>query len=290
MMKTNVKRHGASLAKRNVEKFMRNRMAVIGMTMMLIIILACVCAPLLTPYDPNKIVPSERSLAPCAEHILGTDSAGRDIFARILYGGRISILIGIGCAVGSVVVGTILGCVSGYCGGKVDKVLVTVQELFSIFPQTLLVLLFVGFSGKSLANLFIIFIATSWPNTMRLVRTRIISLKQEPFVESCRANGISGFSIMFHHMLPNTLGTVIVQATLSVAGFILSEAGLSYLGMGVPDSMATWGNIINAAKRLDIIQNMPMLWLAPGIAIALFVLSVNFAGDGLREILDPSAQ
>ena len=125
---------------------------------------------------------------------------------------------------------------------------------------------------------------------MRIVRSKILSLKQEPFVESCLANGIGGGSIMFHHLLPNTMGPVIVNSTLQVAGYILSEASLSFLGMGVPDDVVTWGNIMNAAKRLDIIQTMPVLWLAPGIAICLLVLSINFFGDGLRDVLDPSAQ
>ena len=124
---------------------------------------------------------------------------------------------------------------------------------------------------------------------MRVVRGRIMSLKQEPFIESCKANGISGLSIMFHHMIPNTIGPLIVYTTLDTAAYILAEAGLSYLNMGVPDNVATWGSIINAAKRLDIIQNLPVLWIAPGVAIALFVLGINFFGDGLRDALDPTA-
>lgn len=151
-------------------------------------------------------------------------------------------------------------------------------------------MLCIGFMGKSVRNLLLIFTFTGWPGVMRIVRGRILSLKQEPYVESCRANGISGLSIMFHHLLPNTLGPIIVNTTMNVAGYILSEAGLSYLGLGVPDNVPTWGNIINAAKRLDIIQNLPMLWLAPGLAICLFVLCVNFFGDGLRDALDPTTK
>ena len=286
-MKTNTK---SSLAKRNLEKFMRNRMAVIGAIILLIILLSCICAPLLTPHDPNHIDIAQKNLPCSTEHPLGTDRMGRDLFARILYGGRMSILIGVVSALGATALGAVLGCISGFYGGTVDKILVYVAELFQSFPNYLLILLCVGLMGQSTKNLLLIFMFTGWPVLMRIVRSRLLSLKQEPFVESCRANGIKSISIMFHHLLPNTLGPVIVNATLQVAQYILSEASLSFLGMGVPDTLVTWGNIINAAKRLDIIQTMPLLWLAPGIAICLFVLSINFFGDGLRDVLDPSAQ
>lgn len=279
-----------SLARRNWERFCRNKMAVAGAIVLIVILLCCALAPLLTPYDPTCLEPAIRNMDPCPEHPLGTDRLGRDIFARILYGGRMSISIGVFSAVGATILGTILGCIAGFYGGKVDKALVAAQEMFSIFPQVLLIMLCASFVGESVEAMIAIFIFTSWSGIMRVVRSRILSLKEEPFVDSCRANGISSRSIMFHHMLPNTLGPVIVNATLMVAGFMLTEAGLSYLGMGVPETTPTWGNIINAAKRLDIIQNDPMLWIAPGLAICLFVLSINFLGDGLRDALDPSSR
>ena len=285
-----VQKKKTSLAKRNWQKFIRNRMAVIGMIGLFIIVAACLAAPLLTQYDPTLINPRIRALGPSPEHLLGTDRLGRDIFARILYGGRWSIMIGVIAAMGANLLGAALGCVSGYYGGKVDSVLVSVQEMFSIFPGTLINMLCIGFMGKSVRNLLLIFTFTGWPGVMRIVRGRILSLKQEPYVESCRANGIGGMSIMFRHLLPNTLGPIIVNSTMNVAGYILSEAALSYLGLGVPDNVPTWGNIINAAKRLDIVQTMPMLWLAPAAAICLFVLSINFFGDGLRDALDPSSK
>lgn len=279
-----------SLLKQRFNKFMYNRLAVIGFVMMMLIILACVCAPLLTSYDPTFIDVTMKELPPSKEHLLGTDRLGRDIFARLLYGGRISIWIGMASAVGAGLIGVVLGCISGYFGGKLDQVLLYISEIFMTFPRTLLVLICVGLVGQSMANIIWIFILTGWPGTMRIVRGKILSLKEEAFVESCVANGVSGWSIMFRHLLPNTLGPVIVDMTLSVAGSILSEAGLSFLGMGVSPEVPTWGNIINAAKRLDIIQNIPLLWLAPGLAISLFVLSINFFGDGLRDVFDPSQQ
>lgn len=280
----------SSLAKRSWQKFLRNRMAVIGLIGLAAVVIACIAAPLITPYDPALIVPSMRELPPSAEHPFGTDRLGRDILARILYGGRWSIMIGVLASLGANLLGSALGCISGFYGGKVDKVLVTVQELFSIFPSTLLIMLCVGVMGKGVTNLLIIFTITGWPGVMRIVRSRILSLKQEPFVESCRANGIGGLSIMFRHLLPNSMGPIIVNSTMNVAGYILSEASLSFLGLGVPDNVPTWGNIINGAKRLDIVQNLPMLWLAPAAAICILVLSVNFFGDGLRDALDSSSR
>ena len=276
----------SSLSRRNYQKFIGNRMAVAGCVMMFLILAASLAAPLLTPYDPTLMDLSQKELPISWQHPLGTDRVGRDIMARLLYGGRISILIGLASAGGAALIGVVLGCISGYYGGWLDRVLLFISEMFMTFPRTLLVLLCVGLLGQSTANIIWIFVLTGWSGTQRIVRAKIISLREEPFVESCVANGVSGWSIMFHHLLPNTLGPIIVDTTLSVAGYILAEAGLSFLGMGVPSNVPTWGNIINAAKRMDIVQNLPMLWVAPGIAISLFVLSINFLGDGLRDVFD----
>lgn len=289
-VKTRTKKQMSSLTKRSLQRFAQNKLAVAGAIGLILIVLACACAPLLTHYDPGFIDPANRSLAPSKEHLLGTDRVGRDIFARILYGGRWSLFIGFAAAVGANLLGAALGAVSGFYGGKVDRILIAIQEFFQIFPQLLLVMLFVGFIGKGVGNLLLIWTFTGWGSIMRITRSRVLSLKQEPFVESCRANGIGSLSIMFHHILPNTMGPIIVNATMNIAGYILAEAGLAYLGLGVPDSLPTWGNIINAAKRLDIVQTDPLLWIAPGVAICLVVLCVNFFGDGLRDALDPSSR
>lgn len=280
----------SSLAKRNIQKFAKNRMAVVGLIGLVIIIFMCVFAPLFTEYDPTLIDPAIRSQPPSDAHILGTDRLGRDIFARILYGGRYSIAIGVVAALAVNLVGCIFGCVSGFFGGKVDSILVSIQEFFSIFPSILLMILAVSIIGPGVQVMIGVWVLTGWGGTMRMVRGKIMSLKQEPFVESCRANGVSNWSIMFRHMLPNTLGPIIVNIAGGVAGYMISEAGLSYLGLGVPESIPTWGNIINAAKRLDIIQTEPMLWVAPGVAMCLFLLCVNFFGNGLRDALDPTAK
>ncbi len=282
------KRPRSSLARRNWEKFLSNRLALVGGAVLLLLVLACIAAPLLTGYDPVLADTSQRLQAPNAKHILGTDNLGIDLFAKLLYGGRWSILIGVASAVGASLLGVLIGCVSGYYGGFIDQALLYISELFSIFPQTLLILICVGLSGRSIINMILIFVFTGWCGVHRIVRSRILSLKQEPFVESCKVNGVSGFSIMFRQLLPNTIGPVIVHTTLACAGYILAEAGLSFLGMGVPDGVPTWGSAINAAKTLTKVLTYPHLWLAPGGVISLFVLSINFFGDGLRDVFDPS--
>lgn len=273
---------------RQLKKLFRNKLAVVGVTIIVLITLACIFAPLITSYDPNEVSLSQRTLAPSSEHLLGTDKIGRDIFSRILYGGRISIFIGLLGALSGSLIGVVLGCVAGYTGGIFDKIIVRVSEIFMSFPQLILVLIMVVFFGQGLWNLIIVFTATGWMGTFRLVRGRFMSLREESFVETCRAFGIKNKSIMFRHILPNTLGPVIVNITLAVAGYILQEASLSFLGMGVGSGTATWGNIINAAKSVDVIINYWWLWIPPGIVISVFVLGVNFFGDGLRDVFDPT--
>ena len=273
---------------RQWKKFKRNKMAVIALILLGILIFASAFAPLLTSYDPEAISLTERTLAPSKTRLLGTDKVGRDVFTRLLYGGRISILIGLTGALGGAIIGAALGCLGGYFGGLLDRFLLRLSELFTTFPQTILVLILVAFMGQGVWNLFIVFWCTGWMGTYRMTRAKILSLREETYVLACQAFGISNRSIMFRHILPNAAGPVIVNITLSTAGYVLQESALSFLGLGVPSSTPTWGNIFNAAKALDVVQAYPWLWLAPGIAISLFVLSVNIIGDGLRDALDPN--
>ena len=273
---------------RQWKKFKRNKMAVIALIVLGILIFASAFAPLLTSYDPEAISLTERTLAPSKTHLLGTDKVGRDVFTRLLYGGRISILIGLTGALGGAIIGAALGCLGGYFGGLLDRFLLRLSELFTTFPQTILVLILVEFMGQGVWNLFIVFWCTGWMGTYRMTRAKILSLREETYVLAYQAFGISNRSIMFRHILPNAAGPVIVNITLSTAGYVLQESALSFLGLGVPSSTPTWGNIFNAAKALDVVQAYPWLWLSPGIAISLFVLSVNIIGDGLRDALDPN--
>lgn len=277
----------SSLARRNLQKFTHNRLAIFGIVMLLAMIILSFGAPLFTKHAPDLCDVSIRFQEPTSEHILGTDAVGRDLWSRLLYGGRYSIVIGLSGAIGASIIGIVLGCVGGYYGGIVDTIMLYISEILTSFPQLILVLIFVGFAGRGWMNLIIVFSVTGWTFGYRIVRSRIFSLREEAFVESCKANGIGGMSIMFRHILPNTLGPVMVNLTLMTAGYVLQEAGLSFIGLGVEAHIPTWGNIINAAKSMAVMTNYPMLWIAPGVAISLFVLGVNFFGDGLRDVYDP---
>lgn len=275
-----------SMTRRSLQKFLSNKLAVAGVIVVVLLILLSFLQPVFSQYKINDMDTANRNSLPTAEHLLGTDNLGRDFLTRLFYGGQISITISMISAILGSILGVTIGCISGYFGGVVDRIMLFVQEIFSTFPVIIIVLILVGFVGRSLTNLVLIFAFTGWMSTSRIVRSKVLSLREEPFVEFCRGNGISNFSIMFRQLLPNTLGPVIVSFTLHMAGYVLAEAGLSFIGLGAPSEIPTWGNLINAGKSLTVIQNYPVLWIAPGVIISLFVLSVNFFGDGLRDALD----
>lgn len=284
------KKQASSLARKNIRKFVNNRLAMIGMIFVVIIVLASIFAPLLTPYDPAEISLGEMSLSPCLKHPLGTDKLGRDVFSRVLYGGRISIFVGVVGALSGSLIGMVLGSIAGYFGGKIDTVLIRISEIFQTFPEMILIMILVGILGQGVGNLILVFSVTGWMTTFRMVRNEFLALREETYVQVCEAFGMSKASIMFKQILPNVLSPVIVATTVNVAGFILSEASLSFLGVGVPSSQATWGNILNAAKSVEVVSNYWWLWAVPGVVISIFVLAINFFGDGLRDVLDPKQQ
>ena len=275
---------------RALKKLQSNRLAVIGIIFSLTIILSSIFAPLITKYDPQKVDLRSMLKPPSSEHILGTDKIGRDIFARIIYGGRISILVGLGSALGAALIGVSIGAYTAYRGGWWDSIFLRISEIFMAFPQIILVLLLVSVLGQSLMNLIIIFVITGWGGLYRMTRAQVLSLREEEYVQALRAFGLSRARICFKHILPNALGPIMVNITLSTAMFILEEAALSFLGLGVPLNIPTWGNILNVAQDLRVLQNYWWVWLPSGITISLFVLAINFVGDGLRDSTDPTLQ
>ena len=275
---------------RALNKMMSNRLAMVGVAIFTIILLASIFAPLLTPHDPQKIDLRAMLQSPSAEHWFGTDRTGRDVFARVLYGGRISILVGLGSALIAAVIGVGIGAYTGYRGGWPDMVAMRVSEVFMSFPQIILVLLLVSITGQSLFNLIIIFVLTGWGGMYRMSRARMLSLREEEYVQALQSFGVPTLKICYKHILPNAMGPIMVNITLTTAMFILAEAGLSFLGLGVPLSIPTWGNILNVAQDLRVLQNNWWMWLPVGSVISLFVLSVNFIGDGLRDSTDPTLQ
>ncbi len=281
---------GRASGSRALRKMLNNRLAVFGSIVFTLILLSAIFAPLICKYDPLAIDLRMMLKPPSAEHIFGTDKVGRDVFARIIYGGRISILVGLGSAFCAALIGVSIGCYTGYKGGWMDAVLLRTSEIFMAFPQIILVLLLVSIVGQSLLNLILIFTLSGWGSMYRMTRAKMLSLREEEYVQALRAFGLKTLKICYKHILPNALGPIMVNITLSTAMFILQEAALSFLGLGVPLQIPTWGNILNAAQDIRILRNYWWLWLPVGIMISLFVLSVNFIGDGLRDSTDPTQQ
>lgn len=283
---------GKKHTNRTLRKLTSNKLALLGAAIFIVICVLCFAAPLFTHYTPTAIALRDKIAPPSATHIMGTDQMGRDIWARMLYGGRISIVVGLGSALGAALIGVVLGLYVGYKGGLLDALIMKIADIFLSIPQMVLIIIIVALVGQSLQNLIVIFILTGWPSMYRMARSKVLSLKQEEFVQALRAFGISDVKIAFKHLLPNALGPVVVNITLSTAMFILQEASLSVLGYGVPQEIATWGNIINVITnagtiRFDWLQYWWM-WLPCAIMLILFVLSINFIGDGLRDASDPN--
>ncbi|MBI5667499.1 MAG: ABC transporter permease [Chloroflexi bacterium] len=289
-----------SRSRRTIKRFLRHRVAVIGLVIMIgIALFVTVGALFYSEADANYNDTSRRLQPPSQEFPFGTDTIGRNILARIIYGGQISILIGVTAVTVSVVVGTVIGVASGYFGGLVDSVLMRVTEAMLSIPSLLLLLVMAKFfSGKiptqvilgrsfsgSVIVIVVILGLTSWMTLARIVRSAVLSIRETEYVLAARALGATNRRIILAHVLPNTLAPVIVAATLGVATAILSEAYISFLGVGVQPPTATWGNMLDGSRQF--IEDAPWLWFFPGLMIVLTVLSINFIGDGLRDAFDP---
>lgn len=282
------KGNSGRIKSRTLRKMLSNRLSTVGYVIFFAVLFACIFAPLFTSYLPTQIDLLSRLKPPSAQHIMGTDQIGRDIWSRMLYGGRVSIGVGLGSALGATVFGVFLGTLAGYKGGLFDSCVMKLSEILMSFPQMILVMILVTITGQSLWNLIIIFVLTGWPSVYRMARSQMLSIREEEYVQALRAFGISDFKVAFKHMLPNAIGPLFVNVTLSTAMFILQEASLSFLGLGVPLEISTWGNILNAANNLEMLRVNWWIWLPVGSMITLFVLSINFIGDGLRDAADPT--
>lgn len=285
-------RLATKLTSRTLRKILSNKLAVFGAVLFVLICILCFGAPLFTKYAPTAISLRDRMAGPTAEHIFGTDQMGRDIWSRMLYGGRISIVVGLGSALGAAIIGVTLGMYAGYKSGWLDKIILKISDIFLSFPQMVLIIIIVALVGQSLQNMIVIFILTGWPSMYRMARSKVLSLKEEEFVQALRAFGVSDMKIAFKHMFPNAVGPIVVNITLSTAMFILQEASLSVLGYGVPQEISTWGNIINVITNAGTIRydwlGYWWMWLPCAIMLILFVLAINFIGDGLRDASDPT--
>ncbi len=266
-------------------RFRRNPSAMAGLVITSAFVMVAVAAPWLTPYHPLKNDLSSALLPPSPTHPLGTDQLGRDVLARVLYGSRISLTVGLVVQSISLTVGTALGLVAGFFGGRVDGVIVGLTNAMLAFPSLLFAIAIMSVLGPGLYNVFIALGVLAWPTVCRLVRGEILSLKQREFVEAARAVGAGTLRIMLRHLLPNCMGPVIVVGTLGVATAILSEASLSFLGLGAQPPTPSWGSMIGRGR--DYIFSAPWMVVAPGAAICLTILGLNMLGDGLRDVFDP---
>ena len=265
-----------------------NRLTIIGLVIVVVLVIVALFAPWIATYDVGATNLSMRYLAPSAEHWFGTDSTGRDIFSRVVFGARISLQVGVIVVSVSAIIGTLLGAIAGYYGGWVDRsVSGYVFNVFLAFPGLLLAIAMVAFLGAGLNKLILALCIIGWVGYARLIRGQVLKVREYDFVQAARALGASDARILLIHILPNAIQPLIVQASLGMAGAVLSEAALSFLGLGVPPPAPSWGVMIEEARDLSTLQAAPHALIFPGIAIALTVLAFNFIGDGLREHLDP---
>jgi peptide/nickel transport system permease protein len=267
------------------DHFRQSKLALLGVAVLAVLVLVSIFASSIAPYAENEIDLFNITAQPSPEHRLGTDELGRDELSRLMYGGRISLSVGVGAALISAVIGIIVGAVSGYYGGWVDTILMRLVDLMLAFPAIFLLLILFAMYGSSVLSVVIFLGAFSWMWLARVIRGEFMSLKQRDFVEAARAIGVPDGTIIRRHLLPNVAAAIIVATTLNVAYSMLSEATLSFLGFGVPPETPTWGNMLNAAR--PYFTTVPLLAIAPGLTLTIAVLAINFVGDGLRDAFDP---
>jgi oligopeptide transport system permease protein len=276
----------------------KNTMAVIGLWFVIALTLLCFLGPLIQKvpanvrpkglsYSHEQIDLRQRVVPPSANHWLGTDQLGRDVLARILYGGRISLMVGLSATIVSLTIGLLYGAISGYFGGKLDAVMMRVVDILYALPLAVFVILLMVFVGRSIFLLFVAIGAVEWLTMARIVRGQVMSLKKQEFIEAAVALGLRKRRIILWHIIPNVLGVVIVYATLTVPGVMLLEAFLSFLGLGVQPPMSSWGSLIK--EGADWMEDSPWILISTGVVFSMTLFSLNFLGDGLRDALDVRA-
>lgn len=272
---------------RAIRRFMRHRLAIVGLIVLLILVLVSIFAPLLTPYSPTQVNLSQTLLPPSAAHPLGTDELGQDVLARLMYGGRISFLVGFCSMAIATTIGVVYGAMSGYLGGIWDRLMMRFVDLVMSFPTIFLLLVVLNLTSSSASvGLMILYLGLfGWTGLARIVRSQVLSLKSREYVEAARSQGAGLLRIVFKHVLPGAMAPVWVSAAFGVAGAMLSEASLDFLGFGLSPNIPSWGNMLDSAE--NYIVTHPIMILAPGLVITIAVVAINFIGDALRDALDP---
>jgi peptide/nickel transport system permease protein len=277
-----------SPSRRAFNHFFRHRLAVFGLAMLLLIGLSVSIGPMLTDIDPNRIEFSQKNKPPSLQHPMGTDELGREQFVRILYGGRTTLMVGLACIMVSVTLGVTLGSIAGYWGGMIDNIIMRLVDVFYSLPSLFVVIILMTLIGPGFWTIVISISILRWMTTSRLVRACFLSLKEQEFITAARALGQNDTGIIIRHLLPNSIGPVIVSATLNIAGAILTESTLSFLGLGFQPPEATWGRMLLEAIKAVIQQGQWWRVFFPGLMLFLTILCINFIGDGLRDALDPA--
>ncbi|MCH4033359.1 MAG: ABC transporter permease [Lachnospiraceae bacterium] len=262
-----------------------NKLAAASAVIILVIALMAIFAPVVAPYDPTKQDLLHRLEGMSAAHIFGTDQLGRDVFSRMIYGARVSLVIGLLPTFLSLALGTVLGLISGYLGKAADFVIMRLADITMAFPSLLLAMVVMYTLGAGIVNIFLALTFVSWAGTARVIRSQTLSLREMEYIEAARSMGVSKWRIMFQHILPNCLPNLIVLFTLNIPGSILSESSLSFLGIGAQPPMTSWGLMVSDGKQYLFTD--PVVAIAPGVAILILALAFNFLGDGVRDVLDP---
>jgi oligopeptide transport system permease protein len=278
---------GTSLWKDAWLRLRKNRMAVFGFVVVTLISLASIFGPFLVKYSYQENNLDRVTEPPSSEHWLGTDKLGRDQFSRILYGGRISLMVGLCATAVSLTIGVLYGTIAGYVGGKLDAVMMRIVDILYALPFTIFVILLMVFFGRNIILLFLAIGAVEWLTMARIVRSQVQALRKQEFIEACVSLGLSRRRIILRHMIPNVLGPIVVYTTLTIPAVMLLEAFLSFLGLGVQPPMSSWGLLIK--EGAEMMEEAPWLLIYPGLLFSLTLFSLNFLGDGLRDALDPKA-
>lgn len=270
-----------------LKRFLKNKLAILGLVVIILLIIVSLSAHILTPYERDEIDLYNIEAPPSADHLLGTDELGRDVLTRVLYGGRVSLTVGILASLIQICIGVILGAVAGFFGGKVDNVIMRITDIIMCFPFFIVAIALAAIVGPSMMNLVLIISILEWTKVARIVRAQVLSLKERDFILASRSLGLNRLDIIIKHIFPNTLSSIMVFATLAIANGILTEAALSFLGLGVRPPQPSWGNMLSAAQSMRVLQYEWWMWIPSGLLVFLTVISINFLGDGLRDALDP---
>jgi peptide/nickel transport system permease protein len=273
-----------------VRRFLHHRLALLGLAVIAVIAALSILAPLIAPTDPLKVDLAFFRKPPSPTHLLGTDSAGRDVLSRLIYAGQVSLTVGLVAALMSSSIGLVLGSVAGIYGGWTDAVVMRLTDVVLSFPALVVIITVVALVGPSVVTVVLGIGLFYWPTACRIVRGLALSLREQDFFLAARALGATEVQLIGRHLIPSVLSPLTVTATFAVAQAILLEAALSFLGLGVRPPQPSWGNMLSDAQSLTILETMPWLWLPPGLAIAITVMAINFIGDGLRDALDPRQQ